>query len=62
MGMRETSFKVDDLLSIKSDEGKYVTVLVRTVGAVSQEIYSVTFQNMQTGDMFSRQYLYESGE
>lgn len=60
--MRETSFKVDDLVSIKGDDGRYVTVLVRTVEAVSQEIYSVTFQNMQTGDMFSRQYLYESGE
>lgn len=57
--MRETSFKVDDLLSIKNDEGRYVTVLVRTVEPVSQEIYSVTFQNMQTGDMFSRQYLYQ---
>jgi hypothetical protein len=57
--MRETSFKVDDLLSIKSDEGRYVTVLVRTVEPVSQEIYSVTFQNMQTGDIFKRQYLYQ---
>ena len=57
--MRETSFKVDDLVSIKDDDGRYVTVLVRTVGAVSQETYSVTFQNMQTGDMFSRQYLYQ---
>jgi hypothetical protein len=57
--MRETSFKVDDLLSIKSDKGRYVTVLVRTVEPVSQEIYSVTFQNMQTGDIFKRQYLYQ---
>lgn len=57
--MRETSFKVDDLVSIKDDGGRYVTVLVRTVQPVSEETYSVTFQNMQTGDMFKREYLYK---
>ena len=57
--MRETSFKVDDLVSIKDDGGRYVTVLVRTVQPVSEETYSVTFQNMQTGDIFKRQYLYK---
>ena len=57
--MRETSFKLDDLVSIKDDGGRYVTVLVRTVQPVSEETYSVTFQNMQTGDIFKRQYLYK---
>ena len=57
--MRETSFKVDDLVSIKDDGGRYVTVLVRTVEPGSGETYSVTFQNMQTGDMFKREYLYQ---
>jgi hypothetical protein len=59
MGMRETSFKLDDLVSIKDDGGRYVTVLVRTVEPGSGETYSVTFQNMQTGDMFKREYLYQ---
>jgi len=57
--MRETSFKLDDLVSIKDDGGRYVTVLVRTVEPGSGETYNVTFQNMQTGDMFKREYLYK---
>ena len=56
--MRETSFKVDDLVSIKDDGGRYVTVLVRSIEP-GQETYNVTFQNMQTGDMFKREYLYK---
>ena len=56
--MRETSFKVDDLVSVKDDGGRYVTVLVRAVQP-GGKTYSVTFQNMQTGDMFSREYLYK---
>ena len=57
--MKETAFTVDQLVSIQDDKGKYITALVRSIKPVGADTYDVSFEDMQTGDRFSRRYLYQ---
>lgn len=57
--MKTPSFEKGELVNIKSDNGGYVTAQVRRIEGINDELYSVVFEDMQTGDKFQRTYRYE---
>ena len=57
--MKTPSFEKGELLNIKNDDGSYVTAQVRDIDGINDELYSVIFENMQTGDRFRRTYKYK---
>jgi len=57
--MKTPSFEKGELLNIKGDDGSYVTAQVRDIDGINDELYSVIFENMQTGDRFRRTYKYK---
>jgi arginyl-tRNA synthetase len=53
--MSEISFKVNEWAWIIDDRGQQISVLVRDIEELGDG-YSVTFENMQTGDRYYRRY------
>ena len=57
--MKTPSFEKGELINIKGDDGGYVTAQVRQIDGINDELYSVIFEDMQTGDRFRRTYRYK---
>lgn len=53
--MSEISFKVNEWAWIIDDRGQQISVLVRHIEDLGDG-YSVTFEDMQTGDRYYRRY------
>lgn len=56
--MKKPHFETEQLVSVKDDDGKYITAQVMAIEGINDERYSVIFIDMQTGDRFRRTYLY----
>ena len=51
-------FETEQLVSVKNDDGKYITAQVMSIEGINDDRYSVIFIDMQTGDRFRRTYKY----
>ena len=53
--MNEITYQVNDWAWLVDDSGRQISVLVRYVEELDDG-YTVTFENMQTGDTYRRRY------
>lgn len=53
--MSKIPYEVDDWAWLVDDSGRQISVLVRYVEELDDG-YTVTFENMQTGDTYRRRY------